>query len=605
VSDNEGQYPPGEPAPEYWQEYPPQEYPPVDPAYDPYTRTPYAQPAQPPGRQQPGHEQQQPGYGHPPYQQQPYEQPAPGYGYQQPYTEPYTEPEYGYGYQQPPQPPQPPQQQGYTEPYQGGGYDTGQYPAAPGPGPGQGPGRFTADQYAVTQPPAAAPYAPPAPAPQAAAQSVQQPVPPQRKRPAGPGTAGAPGPGKGAAYGSEEFAFVEDAEESADVIDWLKFSETRGERRDERRRRLRGRALVLGVVLLLVAAGGAGYLWATGKLGSGAHGVAAATGREVIAVHLHDADEHVYTALLVSDAGTHKGATLLVPGTLDVPPDGGGAMVPLAANVDSQGNPAIRTGLNTVLGSNISASWGLYTSFLQVLVDRLNGVSVDSNTTITQSGKAVVSPGTSTLNGAEAIAYATYQAKGETPSAQLARYGQVLEAVIKAMPQDPTSAAADITAMGEVADPSLPDATLGALLATLSTDANAGNYQTVTLPVQSNGSLGPGAATVVRQLLGGSVTGNGGTAAAARVAVVNASGVGNNSALADAAITNNGYTWVPGDTTAPTQDTSTVAYSDASRANDAQQLAQDLGLPASAVRKVTTPLSVDLLVTLGKDYHQD
>jgi len=101
------------------------------------------------------------------------------------------------------------------------------------------------------------------------------------------------------------------------------------------------------------------------------------------------------------------------------------------------------------------------------------------------------------------------------------------------------------------------------------------------------------------------VAGNSSEATAARVAVVNDSGVSNNANLADAAITNNGYTWVPGDTTGPTQADSTIEYTDPARANDAQQLAEDLDLPTSAVRKVTTPLSVDLLVTLGKDYHQD
>ncbi|QMU68165.1 LCP family protein [Streptacidiphilus sp. P02-A3a] len=586
MTDNDGQqYPPAEPAPEYWQQYPPQE-----PGYETYPRTPYAQPDQPDYPQQPDY-QQQPGY-----PQQPPAAPG-GYGYQQ---QQYAEPGYGgyeygdYPYQPqaepPPVAPPPQARPGYADPYRTGGYDTGQYPAAP-----QAPGRYTADQYTVTQPAAAPP---------------PRPVPPQRQRPAAapggaPGAPGAPVAPGDDGYREEEFAFVEDAEESADVIDWMKFSETRGERRDERRRRLRGRALVLGVVLLLVAVGGVGYLWADGKLFGSGHAVAAATGREEIAVHLHDSADHVYTALLVSDAGTHKGSTLLVPGTLVIPPDGGGAMVQLAGSVDTQGNSAIRTGLNTVLGSDISASWGLYTSFLQVLVDRLNGITLDSNTTISQGGKVVVSPGTATLNGAAAIAYATYQAKGEGAGAQLARYGQVLEALIKAMPQDPTSAAADITAMGEVADPSLPDATLGALLATLSTDANAGHFQTVTLPVQADGSPGAGAGTVVQQLLGGNVSSGSGTAVAARVSVVNATGVANDANLAAAAITNNGYTWVPGQATAPVQAASTITYTDPARANDAQQLAEDLNLPTSAVRKVTTPQSVDLLVTLGKDYHQD
>ncbi len=158
--------------------------------------------------------------------------------------------------------------------------------------------------------------------------------------------------------------------------------------------------------------------------------------------------------------------------------------------------------------------------------------------------------------------------------------------------------------MGEVADPSLPDSTLGALMATLSADANAGNYQTESLPVTSQGALGSTAPTVVKQLLGGAVTGGAGVTVS-RVGLVNASGVADNTALAQAAVVNGGFTEVPGVTTAPTQATSTISYTDPARADDAAQLAQDLGLPATAVRKVTTSQSVDLLVVLGKDYHQD
>ncbi|QMU75555.1 LCP family protein [Streptacidiphilus sp. PB12-B1b] len=625
MTGNDGQQYP-EPTPEYWETYPQE---PQQPTYE--------QPQQP---------QQQPpaAYG----QQQPPAQPDP-YGYQQ---QPYQAPGYPYGYdaQQVPQQAQPQQPTapgpgpgGYpTGAYDTGGYDTGSYDtgqygaaapyaaggyqadqygaggypgggpyAAPQAAPGGYPAAQPAAQPAAAQPaaqayaaPPAAP-APPAPAAPAAARPAPagaRPVPPQRTRPAAPGAASR---GPADRYGMEEFTFVDDAEESEDVIDWMKFSETRGERRDERRRRIRGRVLILAVALVVLAGSGAGYLLATGRLGSSRHTVAAASGREVIAVHLHDLSDHVYTALLVSDTGTHKATTLLVPGNLNVPQESGGQLVPLASSVDTQGNAAIRTGLNTLLGSDVTASWGLYTSFLQVLVDRLNGITIDSDTTITQGGKVLVKPGTSTVNGAAAVAYATYQAPGEDASAQLTRFGQVLEGVIKAMPQDPTSAAADITAMGEVADPSLPDSTLGALLAALSTDAASGRYQTATLPVQADGSLGAGADSVAQQLLGGSVSSGSGQTAAARVSLVNASGDANNTNLAGATITNNGYTWVPGSTTAAPQAASTISYTQDSRAADARRLAEDLNLPATAVRKVTTQQTVDLLVVLGRDYHQD
>jgi hypothetical protein len=529
VTGNDGQqYPPQEPAPEYWQQYPDQytQYPPQQPAY--------------------GYEQQQ-----------------------------YTAPGYEYG------------------------YDTGQYPAEQYPADQYGTAPYETGQQQY-------PYTAVQPQPGPAPEPIYEPVPVAAPEPAARPGAGA----EPRRFGSEEFTFVdEEAEESEEVIDWMKFSETRGERRDERRRRLRTQAIALVVVLALAAAGTVGYLWANGKLfASAAATVAPDTTREVFAVHLHDVvgnTDLVSTALLISDPASQKGSILLVPGSLAIASEGGGSLVQLASAVDTQGPPAVRSGLNTLLGSDVTSTWTLYTPYLQILVDHLQGISLDSDTTITQNGKALVSPGTGTLNGAEAIAYATYQGSGEEASAQMSRYGQVLQAVISAMPQDPTQAASDITAMGALTDPSLSDAQLGAMLAVLSKDAKAGNLQTQTLPVNANGSLGASADTMVKQLLGGTVTSTGGAMLVARVSVVNASGVAADGNLADAAVVNGGYDLVPGTTTQQTaQAESTISYTDDARAADARQLAEDLNLPATAVRKVTTAQNADLVVVLGKDYHQ-
>lgn len=540
-----------------------------------------------------------------------YEQQAYGYGQYPDYPsqpqEPVYQPAYGYdAYGRPIE-----QQQGYADPgyqdagYQDPAYQDPAYPSAPYPDPAYGyqqqpqcpgypsyPSEY--EQQSAQQQPQQA---------QTAYDTgqytipQQQPAPPVESvrpssRPAAPAGPAVPT--------SEEFAFVDDAEESDDVIDWMKFSETRGERRDERRKQLRTRLIALGVVLILIAVGGAGYLWLRG--GSSAGSVAASTKRTVIAVHLHDLNKNIYTALLVSNPASGQGSTLLLPGTLAVPTDSGGASVTLASSVNAQGNAATRDGLHALLGADVSATWSLYTPFLQNLVDLLGGVSIDSNTTITQNGKTLVKPGKAIVNGAAAIAYADYQAKGESAGAQLSRYGQVLAALVQAMPQDATSAASDITKMGAVADPSLPDATLGALMAALSKDAQAGKYSTVTLPVNANGTPASSAGDMVKQLLGGTVTTSSG-ATAARVAITDATGTGNKINLAEAAVVNGGYTLVPDSSKAPsTQSTSSITYSDDTRAADAKQLAQDLGLPTTVVTKVTSSQSADLVVVLGKDY---
>ncbi|WP_042367975.1 LCP family protein, partial [Streptacidiphilus neutrinimicus] len=349
--------------------------------------------------------------------------------------------------------------------------------------------------------------------------------------------------------------------------------------------------------------GGVGYLYATGKIGSGASAaVPAANKREVIAVHLHDLNKNVYSALLISEPSPAKGVTLLLPGTLGVPQDAGSGLLALNSAVDSMGAYGTRTGINNLLGTDISATWNIQTPFLQNLVDIVGGVNIDSDVAVSLGGKQVISPGKNTaVNGAAAMAFATYKAKGETDQTQLNRFGVMLQALITAMPTDPTAAASKITHMGAVEDPSLSDDALGALLAKLSTDARGGAYSTETLPVLGNGTLGSGAGAMVSGLLAGKVSSESGQTAP-RVQVVDASGNPKAAEYAQAAITNSGDVVLPGTTKAATRSTSVIEYGDDTRLADAKALAATLGLPASAVKKVTSPLSVDLLVELGRDY---
>jgi hypothetical protein len=139
-------------------------------------------------------------------------------------------------------------------------------------------------------------------------------------------------------------------------------------------------------------------------------------------------------------------------------------------------------------------------------------------------------------------------------------------------------------------------------MAALSKDVQGGKYSTQTLPVNANGTPASSAGDLVKQLLGGTVTTSSG-ATAARVAITDATGESNKTNLAEAAVVNGGFTLVPGSSKAPsTRSTSSISYSDDTRAADAKQLAQDLGLPATVVTKVTTAQSADLVVVLGKDY---
>lgn len=413
-------------------------------------------------------------------------------------------------------------------------------------------------------------------------------------------------------YQTEQFAFVDDEEEDEEVIDWLKFAETRSERRDERKRRGRHRVLALVVVVVLVLAGGGAYLWKAGKLpflGSGSGtSAAAAQKRDVIVVHLRELDSaNSSTALLVSNESTGKGTTMLLPNSLAISTDSTESST-LGKSVESAGAGPTRDGLSTLLGADIKGTWRLDTPFLELLVESLGGITVNTDSEVKGTGKeaskTLVRKGSKqSLNGPAAVAYATHRAGGETADRQLARFGQVLEAVLRKLPGSAASAVKTVQSLGAVADPSLPDEELGASLADLAEQAKTGAYRTVSLSVQDDGTLDDKTASgLVKDVLGGTVK-NADPGATPTVSVRNATGRTDSSAKAQVALVNSGYTFVSGGTAPEVSLQSTVRYTDAASAQAAREVAQTLGLPKGAVKKGSSDAgNARISVVLGQDY---
>ncbi|MDF9813228.1 LCP family protein [Streptomyces sp. SPB162] len=561
---------------------------------DPYT------PQDPPAPQDPYYQQQ---YGYDPYAQQPEQRPG-----RQP------------AQQQRPVPPQQ-QQPGYADPYYADPaqtYDGRQQGWIPQQQPYPDP------QYAQPQP-LQQPYqeAPQYQQPQYGAPAAQPYYGEPAAPPAAPVPAQAPGPEAvptprrqpGEDYHTEQFAFVdEDDEESEEVIDWLKFSESRTERRDERKRRGRKRKIALILLVVVALVGGTGYLWKTGRIpgldAPGKNTAASGAGgqkRDVIVVNLRPVDgSESSTALLVANQTTGKGTTVLLPNALSLSTDDGGATT-LGKQID-QGQEPTRQALNTLLGSDIKGSWRLDTPYLEILVESLGGVTVDTDTAVNgkqkDAGKVLVNQGKAQeLNGQAAVAYATHRGTGEAQAKQLIRFGQVMQAVLTKMPADAAAATKTVEALNSIPDPSLPANALGASLAQLADQAKKGSYSTALLPVQPNGTLSEQAtASVVKDVLGGTVK-NAGASAQARVLIKDASGDKKAAGLAQAAILNGGsYTYVAGGTAPKSQPASEVLYADDARKAAADDVAKTLGLPAGAVKKGTVAANADITVVLGKDY---
>ncbi|MEV0371962.1 LytR C-terminal domain-containing protein [Streptomyces sp. NPDC050636] len=591
---------------------------------DPYAHDPYAQEHQ----GQPGYTYD--AYGQPVYRdapQQPYEQGYDPYG--QPAAPAPTSYD-GYDPYQGQQPHQGQQEYGYDTSYGGGRQQPGypqQYDPYAQPQP-QHPQQEWVPQQAPRTPYEQVPYDE-SRYEEARPQQYEEPRPPaQRRAPSagGPSAGGAPevgaesrgasGPGGPSSsapeYRTEQFSFIEEPDEdSEDVIDWLKFTESRTERREEAKRRGRSRIVALTVVLALVVAGGVGYLWWAGKL-PGLSG--AATGqeaggqgekRDVLVVHLRDTKSgNSSTALLVDNETTHKGTTVLLPNNLVVTKDDGTATT-LGKSVKDEGSDPTRDSLNTLLGADLKASWRLDTPYLENLVETVGGISLDADATVPGAKKGdspLVKQGSAQdVNGQAAVAYATYQAPGETQVKQLQRFGQVMQATLKKVSSDADGATAIVKALLQVLDPPLTEAELGSSLAQRAELAKTGAYRTALLPVQANGTLSQTASdTVVKDVLGGTVKKTD-PEAASRVAVRNASGTRDATGKAQVALVNGGYTFVD-DGTGTAVATSQVTYADAGQKAKAAEVAKTLGLPVSAVKQGRGASNADITVVLGQDF---
>ncbi|MFI8306958.1 LCP family protein [Streptomyces sp. NPDC085927] len=418
-------------------------------------------------------------------------------------------------------------------------------------------------------------------------------------------------------YRTEQFAFVEEPDgDSEDVIDWLQFTENRTERREEAKRRARGRIVALVVVFALVAAGGVGYLWYAGKLpglsgsdaGTGTTTAAGAQKRDVLVVHLHDTKgDGTATALLVDNTTTKRGTTVLLPNSLALAAEDG-TTTTLAKSVEDDGSGGTRSALDTALGTDIEGTWRLDTPYLQNLVDLVGNIDIDTDADVPdpdakKKGEApLVKKGKSqTLTGKMAVAYATHRASGDAQDAQLERFGQVMQGVLRKMTSDAGAATTTIQTLGQIIEPPLTDKDLGSFLARLADLAKGGDHSTTLLPVQDDGTLTAETSdSVVKEVLGGTAK-SPDKDAAVSVSVRNATGVADNTEKARVVLLNGGFTFLEGGTATAAAASGVVYANDADKEN-ASEVAKTLGLPTESVTKGKVSGNARVSVVLGQDY---
>jgi len=418
-------------------------------------------------------------------------------------------------------------------------------------------------------------------------------------------------------YRPGDFAFVDESDDP-DVEGWLEFSESRADARAERARRMRTRLVALGVVLVLVGAGFGAYKMFAG---SNAAPAAAVATKSLLLFQLDDANGNsVGDALLVTKRGGAQdgsdvggtGAIVVIPAKMQIQSDFG--TQPFGGDMTGSPlqPPADDTEVAATLGVTPDGDMTMNETTFSIFVDELGGLNVTTNTDIPTSSTdpAGVKQGPDSLTGAQAVAYATYQAPGESDSAQAVRFGQVVTAMMAKLPSFGNAVSAQLNQLGLITKPSMPLTKLSPILAALAAQQAAGKVTEVVLPLSQDGtdSLNYAAsAPIVAKLLGGTMKAGASAGQAARVLVEDGTGAAGSKAqqlisAAQADLVNGGYTFNLG-TGVPEQAKTVVEVSSTAQQGLAQQVASGLGLSGSTVKVVPGLAQVDdVTVVLGADW---
>jgi anionic cell wall polymer biosynthesis LytR-Cps2A-Psr (LCP) family protein len=400
-------------------------------------------------------------------------------------------------------------------------------------------------------------------------------------------------------------------------------AERAARRAKARRRMLTIVGAALAVVLLVVGVGAAllrgGGDATTGATGTAATGSAGAAEQRTLLVQAAGPDGTAAASALVGLTPSKKSATaVLVPSGLLVDVAGSGS-IPFGEALALASEAASSDALTDLLGVRVQDHWVLSTGGLAALVDKVGGVQaqVDADVVVKDAqGRDVVMAraGSQRLAGPAAAAYATYLAEGESETARLARFNEVLDAVVRAVPGTVDQVTATLTALGAGSRSDLPPAQLAALVADLRTAAGGGGVRYEVLPtneidtgatVGSYGLDSSKAGALLQSFFAASLQTDA-TGDAVRVLVENGVGTPDLIESARGKLVAKGLRFVNGGNAATLNDErSVVLVEDGSERSTqrGQRVAAALGLPASAIEVNPRGQTVaDVIVILGSDF---
>jgi hypothetical protein len=327
----------------------------------------------------------------------------------------------------------------------------------------------------------------------------------------------------------------------------------------------------------------------------------------------------VVNALVGVTRSTGDGAALLIPAGLLVD-DASAGNLPFGETLTLPSKSASRDALTDLLGIHVSNTWALTQAGLAALVDKVGGVQATVDVDVLAKNAkgeeaAVVRAGSQRLRGSQAAAYATYLAEGEPEAVRLARFNDVLDGVLRALPAGEAQIAAELTGLKTSSSSSLSPQQLAGLLVVLRTAAVKELLHYDVLPVNdidtgdSVDTYGLDTALsgpLLQRLFAPSMQKDR-TGDTVRVLVENGIGTPDLVAAARGKLVEDGFRFITGGNAAELSATaaSTVLIDDGSQKSQARgaRVAKSLGLPTSSIEINPRGQTVaDVIVILGRDF---
>ncbi len=403
--------------------------------------------------------------------------------------------------------------------------------------------------------------------------------------------------------------------------------ELRHAREAERHARTRHNAIVAGIVAVALLLAGIGvWIFAGRPDASSPTGPSPSPSpsasdqrQETLLLQFRDDNElAVDNALLGAGGDPQRSVFLFASPALLVDVAGAGTIT-LAEAARLPDTLASVNAVSDLLGVRVDGGLTLDRLAVAGLVDAVGGVSVDATVPVTRlnpdgSTTVVVPAGRSTLDGVAAAYYVTAALPGEPDAARTSRFSQVLQAVIRQLPDDSVRLGQVLTSLGSSARTTVPTEDAADFLLQLKAGVMADRVDYQTLPVTPLEAGGPvqtyrlnfaAASSMITKLLPEAVRVPGENAKV-RVLVQNGVGTPGLGSTARDRLVEADFTYVNGGNAAQFGRVETWVIIPTAAARDRARgaaVARALQVPASAVRVSNQGQTIaDVIVVLGADF---